>query len=151
MQIYGGGNFVSNNRLNITAHHLLAVYSGGKLTHKHLGYRSEKGRVGTPLQSTKGPGKGTDSTLGASGAGYAGTGGSGKATNRVGGFYGSLYTPWQYGSAGGFGLHHGITRFMISVASYSCRVLSRSFLLKRFYQAFNCVMPVKVSCMFSTL
>ena len=57
--------------------------------------------------ATSGPGKGSDNALGASGAGYASTGGSGKATRKVGTFYGSLYTPWDYGSAGGFGLHHG--------------------------------------------
>lgn len=60
-----------------------------------------------------GPGKGIDNIAGASGAGYAATGGNGRATKQVGTFYGSLYTPWEYGSAGGSGLHYGSRTFLL--------------------------------------
>ena len=106
-KVYGGGHFKSNSRLNITTHHLLAIFSGGKLSHNHAGYKTKEGRTGTKYEASEGPGQGTGNVGGASGAGHAGTGGRGDKTDRVGQFYGSLYRPWSYGSVGGFGRHYG--------------------------------------------
>lgn len=111
-QIYGGGHLKSNNRLNITANHLLAVYSGGKLSHNHAGYVTKEGRTGNQFEPSEGPGQGTGNTGGASGAGHAGSGGRGTVSNRVGRHYGTLYYPWQYGSAGGYGNHYGKSFFI---------------------------------------
>lgn len=107
VQVYGGGHFKSNNRLNISVTHLLAIYSGGKLSHNHAGYKTKEGRQGNQFDPSEGPGQGTGDIGGASGAGFGGNGGRGTQANRVGQFYGSLYSPSEYGSAGGFGQHYG--------------------------------------------
>ena len=91
----------------MTVTHLLALYSGGKLSHNHAGYRTKEGRTGSEFEPSEGPGQGTGNTEGASGAGFGGSGGRGSKENHVGQFYGSLYTPWEYGSVGGFGSHYG--------------------------------------------
>lgn len=98
---------MSNGRLNISASHLLAIYSGGRLNHNHAGYRTKEARNGNQFEPSEGPGQGYGSVSGGSGAGHAGTGGRGSAINHVGRFYGSLFNPWTYGSVGGFGRHYG--------------------------------------------
>ena len=108
-QIFGGGHFKSNNKLNIAVKHLLRINSGGRLSHNHAGYITKEGRPGNEFEPSEGPGQGTGSVYGASGAGYAGTGGRGTWATHVGQFYGDYRRPFDYGSAGGFGLHYGKT------------------------------------------
>ena len=87
--------------------HLLRINSGGRLSHNHAGYITKDGRTGNEFEPSEGPGQGTGSSSGASGAGYAGTGGRGADATRVGQFYGDYRKPFDYGSAGGYGLHYG--------------------------------------------
>lgn len=87
--------------------HLLRINSGGRLSHNHAGYSTKEGRPGNEFEPSEGAGQGTGNVYGASGAGYAGTGGRGNGTNHVGQFYGDYRKPFDYGSAGGFGLHYG--------------------------------------------
>ena len=89
----------------------MAIYSGGKLSHNHAGYKTKEGRTGDKYEPSEGPGQGYGSIAGGSGAGHAGNGGRGSAVNHVGQFYGSLYVPWTYGSPGGFGRHYGKFHF----------------------------------------
>lgn len=89
--------------------HLLRINSGGRLSHNHAGYITKEGRPGNEFEPSEGPGQGTGSVNGASGAGYAGTGGRGTGANHVGQFYGDYRKPFDYGSVGGFGLHYGNT------------------------------------------
>jgi len=44
---------------------------------------------------------------GGSGGGHGGSGGRGSSLGKVGTAYDSLYTPTQYGSAGGYGHYYG--------------------------------------------
>lgn len=106
-QIFGGGHFKSNSKLHIAVKHLLRINSGGKLSHNHAGYVTKEGRSGDEFEPSEGPGQGIGSVHGASGAGFAGTGGRGTGTGLVGQFYGDYRRPDDYGSAGGFGLHYG--------------------------------------------
>ena len=87
--------------------HLLRINSGGRLSHNHAGYVTKDGRSGNEFEPSEGPGQGTGSSSGATGAGYAGTGGRGSGATRVGQFYGDYKEPFEYGSAGGYGLHYG--------------------------------------------
>lgn len=87
--------------------HLLRINSGGRLSHNHAGYVTKDGRSGNEFEPSEGPGQGTGSSHGATGAGYAGTGGRGSGVTRVGQFYGDYRKPFDYGSAGGYGLHYG--------------------------------------------
>ena len=93
--------------MHIAVKHLLRINSGGRLSHNHAGYITKEGRPGNEFEPSEGPGQGTGSVHGASGAGFAGTGGRGTGTNHVGQFYGDYRRPDDYGSAGGFGLHYG--------------------------------------------
>ena len=106
-QIFSGGHFKSTNKLNVSVLHLLRINSGGRLSHNHAGYITKDGRTGNEFEPSEGPGQGTGSSSGASGAGYAGTGGRGADATRVGQFYGDYRKPFDYGSAGGYGLHYG--------------------------------------------
>ncbi|WAR26294.1 hypothetical protein MAR_011998 [Mya arenaria] len=92
ISIYGGGHFSINTGLNMTVHHLLAVYSGGKIDLSGAGYQPNSGKEGT--------GAGIGSTSGGSGGGHGGSGGRGSGLGRVGTGYDSLYNPAGHGSAG---------------------------------------------------
>ena len=46
-------------------------------------------------------------TSGGSGGGHGGSGGRGSSARTVGQGYSSIYTPWVYGSPGGYGSHRG--------------------------------------------
>lgn len=106
------------------------MYSGGKLSHNHAGYVTKEGRTGNEFEQSEGLGQGRGNTGGASGAGHAGSGGRGTAENRVGQHYGSLYQPWEYGSAGGYGLHYGKYFFPFSLRGRMLLVLGmRSLVL----------------------
>ncbi|KAL4226615.1 hypothetical protein ACF0H5_014598 [Mactra antiquata] len=99
ISIYGGGHFTVNTGLTMIVHHLIAVYSGGKLDLSGSGYR--------PNTGLEGPGAGIGSTSGGSGGGHGGSGGRGSGLTAVGIGYDSLYNPGMEGSAGGYGLYHG--------------------------------------------
>ncbi|KAK3576661.1 hypothetical protein CHS0354_004945 [Potamilus streckersoni] len=103
ISIYGGGHFKVNTGLNMTVHHLFAIYSGGLLNLDGAGYQ--------PNTDFAGPGSGTDSTLGASGGGHGGSGGRGAALTTVGLGYDFIFTPKMYGSPGGYGKNYGFLYF----------------------------------------
>ena len=107
LQIYGGGHFECSNRLAANISHLFAVYSGGKLNLNNGGYRTKTTRPYLILHSSEGPGAGKGSGGGAGGGGHAGSGGRGNGVAVAGQPYGSLFTPVEYGSAGGYGNHYG--------------------------------------------
>ena len=46
VQIYGGGFFKSNDRFDVSAQHLVAVYSGGEINLDHGGYLNAGPGVG---------------------------------------------------------------------------------------------------------
>ena len=98
--------------------HLLRINSGGRLSHNHAGYITKDGRTGNEFEPSEGPGQGTGSSSGASGAGYAGTGGRGADATRVGQFYGDYRKPFDYGSAGGYGLHYGKRKFIWHIVDH---------------------------------
>ena len=75
----------------------VAVHSGGILEQSHSGFTTGRG-----------PGRGTGHTSGGSGGGYGGNGGRGVGTSLPGQSYGSLYTPRDFGSPGGYGRDYGI-------------------------------------------
>ena len=91
----------------MTVSHLFAVYSGGKLSLDNGGYQTKTKPPFVPLHSSEGPGAGKGNTGGAGGGGHAGSGGRGSSVNIAGQPYGSLFTPQDYGSAGGFGKDYG--------------------------------------------
>ncbi|XP_060557569.1 uncharacterized protein LOC132717977, partial [Ruditapes philippinarum] len=99
ISIYGGGHFKVNTALKMTVHHLLAVYSGGKLDLSGAGFLSDS--------VNHGPAPGIGSASGGSGGGHGGSGGRGSGLTTVGIGYDSMYEPNIAGSAGGHGYHFG--------------------------------------------
>ncbi|XP_038052472.1 uncharacterized protein LOC119725183 [Patiria miniata] len=106
MTVYGGGLFKSNDRFNLTAAHLVAVYSGGEINLDHGGYITKEVR-GQGYEPSEGPGQGYGSGSGSSGGGHGGSGGRGGGQSLVGLAYGSIYYPVDYGSTGGYGQQYG--------------------------------------------
>ncbi|CAH1775844.1 unnamed protein product, partial [Owenia fusiformis] len=98
--VYGGGHFKANAQLNVTATHLFAIYSGGRIDLDHGGFLPGEGF-----------GKGTGAHYGGSGGCHGGSGGRGGGTDIVGESYDSLYSPIHYGSPGGYGASHGTLYF----------------------------------------
>ncbi|XP_076091252.1 uncharacterized protein LOC143063127 [Mytilus galloprovincialis] len=92
--IYGGGHFKVNTGLNMTTHHLMAIFSGGLI---------DLDGQGLSQPEDVGPGYGTGSLTGGSGGGHGGSGGRGTDAYTVGQGYDSIYTPVKYGSPGGYG------------------------------------------------
>ena len=87
--------------------HLFAIFSGGKLNLNAGGYRVATPAPSVTLHSTGGKGAGKGSTSGGGGGGHAGSGGRGRGVSVAGQPYGSLFSPIDYGSAGGTGVHYG--------------------------------------------
>ncbi|XP_077861759.1 uncharacterized protein LOC144342564 [Saccoglossus kowalevskii] len=96
--VYGGGHLKSNDKFEIIADHLAAVYSGGLVNLDGGGYK---------MPENKGPGGGYGSISGGSGGGHGGSGGRSAGNALVGLAYGSIYEPFEYGSVGGYGNHYG--------------------------------------------
>ena len=98
--------------MNVT--HLFAVYSGGKLNLDAGGYRVMTPSPSIKRHATGGIGFGKGSGSGGGGGGHAGSGGRGRGVMDAGQPYGSLFTPNDYGSAGGTGGHYGKLRKSLS-------------------------------------
>ncbi|XP_070535283.1 uncharacterized protein [Ptychodera flava] len=114
LTVYGGGHFQSNDRFEVTADHLVAIYSGGTINLDSGGYY---------VPEDKGPGGGFGSTSGGSGGGHGGSGGRGNGNHLVGLAYGSIYEPIDYGCVGGYGNQYGELYF--GDEWYGNRVLRR--------------------------
>ncbi|XP_033640829.1 uncharacterized protein LOC117301055 [Asterias rubens] len=107
LTVYGGGLFKSNDRFDVTALHLVAVYSGGEINLDHGGYITKDVR-GQGFEPSEGPGQGYGSTSGGSGGGHGGSGGRGRGQSFIGLAYGSIYNPVDYGSTGGYGQQYAL-------------------------------------------